>query len=240
MENLLVTNDYASLNEAEDIMVVYDETTDLVWIKTPQPLCGFVDLGLPSGLKWATCNLGANAPEDFGLYFQWGDTLGYTIDDVNKGLKQFTFNDYKHISGGTFFTKYNTNSLSGTVDNKLVLELVDDAAYKNDNTCRMPTKAEIEELAANITYTWETLNVVKGGRFTSNINVNSFFVPAAAYISNGKYAYNGIGTFGYIESSSLYETYPRNQWHYIFDSSDAYMRNGIRNEGYPIRPVRFK
>ena len=66
MESLLVTNDYASLGEAEGLRVVYDKTTDLVWIDTPQPLCGFVDLGLPSGLKWASCNVGAENPEDFG------------------------------------------------------------------------------------------------------------------------------------------------------------------------------
>ena len=59
MKSLLVTNDYVSLSEAESLRVVYDKTTDLVWIDTPQPLCGFVDLGLPSGLKWASSNVGA-------------------------------------------------------------------------------------------------------------------------------------------------------------------------------------
>ena len=85
MKSLIKTNDYASLGEAEGLRVVYDETTDLVWIDTPiQSLYEFVDLGLPSGLKWATTNVGAEKPEDFGLYFAWGETEGYTRNYFRK------------------------------------------------------------------------------------------------------------------------------------------------------------
>ena len=63
----------------DNIRVVYDSINDKVWIETPMlSLYEFVDLGLPSGLKWATTNVGASAPEDFGLYFAWGETEGYT------------------------------------------------------------------------------------------------------------------------------------------------------------------
>ena len=122
MKSLLVTEDYNSLDSTDDIRVVYDKTTDLVWIDIPQPLCGFVDLGLPSGLKWASCNVGAEKPEDFGLYFAWGETEGYTGITSEKG---FYWGDYKYSSGQTSststifkgLTKYNTKSSSGTVDN---------------------------------------------------------------------------------------------------------------------------
>ena len=123
----------------------------------------FVDLGLPSGTKWATTNVGAEKPEDFGLFFAWGETQGYTAEDVEKGVKQFSVSDYK-LCGGSLstLTKYNNNSSYGTVDTLTTLEQVDDAAYQSDNTCRMPTRADFEELIDNTTSTWETLNDVNG------------------------------------------------------------------------------
>ena len=152
MGSLIKTEDYNSLASAEGIRVVYDKTTDLVWIEMPQPLCSFVDLGLPSGLKWASCNIGASKPEDFGLYFAWGETEGYEgITDE----KQFSWSDYKLCGGSnSTLTKYNNNSSYGTVDTLTTLEQVDDAAYQSDNTCRMPTKSDFEELTANTTSTW--------------------------------------------------------------------------------------
>ena len=85
MKSLIKTEDYDSLASAEGLRVVYDKTTDLVWIDTPiQSLYEFVDLGLPSGLKWASCNVGAEKPEDFGLYFAWGETEGYTRNYFRK------------------------------------------------------------------------------------------------------------------------------------------------------------
>ena len=237
MESLLVTNDYASLSEAEGLRVVYDKTTDLVWIEMPQPLCRFVDLGLPSGRKWASCNVGAEKPEDFGLYFAWGETQGYTGDDVKNFKKQFSWSDYKLCGGSSStLTKYNTNSSYGTVDNKLVLEQVDDAAYQSDNTCRMPTKSDFEELTANTTSTWETLNGVNGRRFTSKTNGNSIFVPAAGSYSVG--SVYSVGSDGYLWSSSLSESNSRGAWSLGFYSSDVYM-NGIsyRLNGYTVRAV---
>ena len=114
------------------------------WSVLEKPeLYEWVDLGLPSGLKWADKNVGAEKPEDFGLYFAWGETQGYTgITDE----KQFSWSDYKLYCGSNkTLTKYNTNSSYGTVDNLTTLEQVDDAAYTSDKTCRMPTRAELEE-----------------------------------------------------------------------------------------------
>ena len=241
MKSLINTEDYNSLASAEDIRVVYDKTTDLVWIDTPQPLCGFVDLGLPSGLKWASCNVGAEKPEDFGLYFAWGETQGYSGITSDKG---FYWGDYKYSSGQTSststsfkgLTKYNTNSASGTVDNLTVLEQVDDAAYTSDKTCRMPTRADFEELIANTTSVWETLNGVNGRRFTSKTNGNSIFVPAAGFCLSG--SVRNVGSYGYLWSSSLYESNPRSGWYLGFNSDNVGVNDsGGRCNGFTVRAV---
>ena len=194
----------------------------------------FVDLGLPSGTLWADRNVGASKPEEFGLYFAWGETQGYSgITDE----KQFSWSDYKLCGGSSStLTKYNTNSSFGTVDNKLVLEQVDDAAYQSDNTCRMPTRAELEELTANTTSTWETLNGVNGMRFTSKINGNSIFVPAAGYCNYGS-VYN-IGSFGHLWSSSLKESNPRNGWYLYFNSGNVDMYGNNRYDGFTVRAIK--
>ena len=201
----------------------------------------FVDLGLPSGLKWASCNVGASKPEDFGLYFAWGETQGYSGITSDKG---FYWGDYKYSSGQTSststefkgLTKYNTKSSSGTVDNLTTLEQVDDAAYTSDNTCRMPTKADFEELIANTTSTWETLNDVNGRRFTSKTNGNSIFVPVAGICNFGS-AYNG-GSRGYLWSSSLNESDPWYSWYLYFNSGSVYVSNGGRCHGFSVRAIK--
>ena len=241
MESLLVTNDYASLGEAESLRVVYDKTTDLVWIDTPS-LYEFVDLGLPSGLKWATTNVGAEKPEEYGLYFAWGETEGYSSIYSRKG---FYWGIYKFTTAATGatdvtfrggLTKYNTNSASGTVDNLTTLELVDDAAYVSDNTCRMPTQADLEELTANTISTWETLNGVDGRRFTSKTNGNSIFVPTAGFCNN-----DSIANIRYrccLWSSSLDESNPDKGWYLFLNSTHMFMDKIFRRNGLSVRAVK--
>ena len=194
----------------------------------------FVDLGLPSGLKWATCNVGATKPEDFGLYFAWGETQGYTgITDE----KQFSWSDYKLCDGSSnILTKYSTKSSYGTVDNLTTLEQVDDAAYTSDNTCRMPTKAELEELTANTTSTFETLNGVNGRRFTSKTNGNSIFVPAAGGCGNG--SVDSVGSVCLLWSSSLYDNSPKSGWFLYFYSGGVSMYGSTRCDGLTVRAVQ--
>lgn len=201
----------------------------------------FVDLGLPSGTLWATCNVGATKPEEFGLYFAWGETEGYTAEDVNNDVKQFSWADYKLCGdSSSTLTKYNNNSSYGTVDNLTTLELSDDAAYASDNTCRMPTKADFEELTANTTSTWETLNGVNGIRFTSKANGNSIFVPAAGLCYDG--SVDGVGSLGYLWSSSLSKSYSKGAWSLGFNSDDVSMGDGYGDRycGFIVRPVQNK
>ena len=156
----------------------------------------WVDLGLPSGLKWATCNVGANSPEEYGDYFAWGET---------QPKDYYNWSTYKWCNGGRYsMTKYCTDSYYGTVDNKTTLELTDDAARVNwGGKWRMPTTAEQNELGntSNCTWTWTTQNGVNGYKVTSKKNGNSIFLPAAGYRGNDDLS--GAGSYGGYWSSSL-------------------------------------
>ena len=209
---------------------------NLFIIDTPQ-VYEWVDLGLPSGLKWADRNIGAIKPEDYGLYFAWGETEGYNGITADK---QFSWEDYKWCNGSnTTLIKYNTNSSYGTVDNLTNLEQVDDAAYASDNTYRMPTKSDLQELIDNTTFTWETLNGVNGGRFTGT-NGNSIFIPAAGFCSWGEV--EDAGSWVFLWSSSLYDSW--NGWNLHFDSCEDYDSGGMfinpgdRSSGNSVRAVK--
>lgn len=156
----------------------------------------YVDLGLPSGMLWATCNVGAKKPTDYGLYFQWGDTIGYPKEQIGKD-KKFDWSDYKFSIDGSFknFSKYNTAGAT--------LELEDDAAHINmGGDWHMPTPAQIQELINETTSTWEAQNGVNGRLFTSKIDSSkSIFIPAAGYAWGGSLSYSG--SFVRVWSSML-------------------------------------
>ena len=147
----------------------------------------FVDLGLPSGTLWATMNVGASEATDAGLYFQWGDTSGYTADQVGgiNDKKYFSWSDYKWSIDGSSsnFRKYTTKGD--------MLELEDDAAHVNmGGDWHMPTPAQFREFKDNTTNAWTTLDGVNGVKFTSK-NGKSIFIPAAGYAANGFVDENG-------------------------------------------------
>ena len=215
----------------------------------------FVDLGL--SVKWATCNVGAEKPEDYGMYFAWGEPDGYYAayesgslvikdkdgNDTNAKSSGFDWTDYKWSNGDSYsITKYCVDSSYGTVDNKTVLEQVDDAAYVSDNTCRMPTYAEIEELITSTTSAWTTNynnSGVSGMIFKSKVDTNkSIFVPAAGYVSDG--SLYDVGSNGYLWSSSLYESDSRYAWHLYFYSSGVYSNYYRRYYGFSVRLVQDK
>lgn len=190
----------------------------------------WVDLGLPSGTKWATCNVGADSPEDYGDYFAWGETTPKSTYD---------WSTYKWCNASyDTQTKYCTDSEYGTVDNKTTLELSDDAAYVNwGSSWRMPTKAEQDELtnANYTTWTWTTQNGVNGYKVTSKTNGNSIFLPAAGY----RYYSDLIndGSYGYYWSSSLYTDYSDVAYDLNFRSSDVDWDDNSRDLGQSVRSV---
>ncbi len=188
----------------------------------------YVDLGLPSGLLWATCNVGADKPEDYGDYFAWGET---------ETKSTYNWSTYKWCNDGDYhkLTKYNTYSSYGTVDNRTVLDPEDDAARANwGGAWRMPTREEMNELYANCTWTWTTQNGVNGRKFTGS-NGNSIFLPAAGCYYNG--SLYGAGSGGYYWSSSLYTDNPYDAYYLYFSSGDVRMDYYGRNYGQSVRPV---
>ena len=188
----------------------------------------YVDLGL--SVKWATCNVGATKPEEYGDYFAWGEVEPKDYYDWSS--------TYKWYNGSSDTqTKYCTNSNYGTVDNKTVLEAADDAARANlGGSWRMPTEAEQDELREKCTWTWTTQNGVSGCKVTSKINGNSIFLPAAGYRSGSSLYRPGI--YGYFWSSSLYSDSPSNAYYLFFNYSsyvDWYYDS--RYFGHSVRPV---
>ncbi len=192
----------------------------------------FVDLGLPSGTLWATCNVGAANPEDFGNYYAWGETTTKEI---------YNYETYIYAEGSSYndprFTKYCDYSYYGNdgfVDSLTTLEMSDDAATVNwGEDWRMPTMDELYELINNCTHEWTTQNGVNGFLFTG-INGNSIFFPAASRIEGNS---SGSNT-GLYWSSSLAG---RDAYMFSFNNSGAcYVSSCPRVNGLPVRPIRMK
>ena len=194
----------------------------------------YVDLGLPSKTLWATCNIGASKPEEFGLYFAWGETQGYT-SDASDGHK-FEIKNYKWYDFNSKYPKllkYRINR-NGIADKK-VLDPEDDAATVNwGSKWQIPSLKQIKELCDS-TYTtaeWTTLNGVTGRKITSRKNGNSIFLPAANIIitagSSGIY-WSRTLYMGMDDDAVTLEFY-KDKW--FFDSHTP------RYYGLRIRPVR--
>jgi hypothetical protein len=165
----------------------------------------YVDLGLPSGTKWATMNVGATSETDYGLYFQWGDTQGYTASQVGsgEGQKAFTWNDYKWTEdGGSTMSKYTGSDGDG----KTILDLEDDAvAVAWGGSWKMPTAEQCQELIDNTNNEWTTVNNVDGYKFTNKTDSSKYiFIPAAGGAENG--SIHDVGSIGFVQSSSLYSS----------------------------------
>ena len=187
----------------------------------------YVDLGL--SVKWATCNVGASSPSDYGGYYAWGETATKT---------SYTWGTYKHCKGTrSTLTKYCTTSTFGTVDNKTVLESSDDVAHvKWGGSWRMPTNDEWKELCNSCTWTWTTKNGVDG--YEVSKNGNSIFLPAAGYRSGSSVHLTGYGSYW---SSSLNTSIPISARYCGFSSSSSNPSAlGDRYDGYPVRPVIAK
>ena len=185
----------------------------------------YVDLGL--SVKWATCNVGANAPEEYGDYFAWGETQTKSTYD---------WSTYKWCNGSPYtLTKYCTDSDCGTVDNKTVLDKEDDAAAVNwGGSWRMPSDDELTELRTECTWTWTTQNGVNGYIVTGP-NGNSIFLPTAGVClySNLNFA----GSEGWYWSSSLRTGGPYNACSVYFDSNSVNWNTFDRCYGQSVRPV---
>ena len=181
----------------------------------------YVDLGLPSGLKWAKCNLGASKPSDYGDYYAWGEIEPKTTD--------YSWATYKWGTESNM-TKYNNT------DSKTTLEAADDAATaKLGSPWRMPTNDEIQELIDKCTWTWTTQDGVKGYE-VKGPNGNSIFLPVAGNRTGSRLDHAGV--YGYYRSSSLSTGNSNKARGLYFNSSKRGLDIFGRCYGFTVRPVR--
>jgi len=209
----------------------------------------WVDLGLPSGTKWATCNIGADNPQDYGNYYAWGETT--TKETYN--WETYKYGTYDYDGDYSKLTKYNPS------DSKTTLDLSDDAAAANwGGKWRMPTKIQQDELFNECYWVWtESYNnsnvkgyivykaksssdkgkkIYSSGAPSSSYTLSDahIFLPAAGFRSYGDL--NFAGSDGYYWSSSLYAGDPDGAWDVSF-GSDVGNNNGNRYYGQPVRAV---
>lgn len=194
----------------------------------------YVDLGLPSGTLWATCNVGSNTPEGYGDYYAWGETETKELYDWKSYKYGRFFNEQYELN------KYCTDScygINGFVDNLPVLEPDDDVARVcwGEGWC-MPTIGEWEELFLNTTGEWTKLNDVKGWRCTAS-NGNSLFLPAAGYWWDD--AFNA--DLGLYWSRSINKEFPYRAWGFHFNCDSSHLcGSSDRNRGQTVRAVRCR
>ena len=185
-----------------------------------------IDLGLPSGTKWANMNVGAGSPEEYGDYYAWGEII------PNKA-SAYTEDNYKwYDSSADDMSKYNDT------DNKMTLDLADDVAnVVMGGNWHMPTSAQCAEFLDNTTSSWTTNyngTGVAGMIFTSNNNGNSIFFPAAGVVVDGGSV--GQGEWFNVWSSSRYSS-SWSAWRMGGDSGGRYLGGSRRYGGLSVRGV---
>ena len=182
----------------------------------------FVDLRLPSGLLWAKCNVGATSPEQAGLYFAWGETVGYTAEQVEKGERLFDSASYNAGSAASISTD---------------LTLEQDAAHVNlGGSWRMPTYDEWKELFdyCNVMWTDDYNGTgVKGHILTSKVNGKSVFFPAAGYCLDS--SVDSVGSNG-LYWETTWDS-PSEAWNLFFESGDQFLFDIDRYYGFSVRGV---
>lgn len=214
--------------------------SNLIEINEEDLPTGVVDLGLPSGLKWASCSIGADKPCDSGLLFQFGRVDGCAYDDANH---QFSSTNPPITTSGKTY---------GADD---VLSPDDDAAYQATNgKLRMPTVTEIDELLSDITNEWcqckvlgedHTTHTVYGRLFTSKADESKkIFIPAVGYFDGRNGTFNSAcsdgyeWSAGYVWSASVNSSGANYAYHLCFGSDYCYCNSNDRSNGYSVRGVQ--
>lgn len=185
----------------------------------------FVDLGL--SVKWASCNLGAMTPTEFGMYYAWGETDTIVSSSQYKWYDNFTQK----------YSKYVLTEYYGKMDNKYRLDAEDDVAnVYGGPDWRIPTDKEVKELVDSCYWTWTYVNGVAGYQVRSPKNGNSIFLPSAGVVWDSIPQSQGYS--GYYLTNTLYTQYNSSFCNNLyFDELGFYLTNDNRNLGYTVRPV---
>ena len=193
----------------------------------------YVDLGLPSGTMWATCNVGATKPEDSGLLFQFGRVDGYKYGDTNHKFRT----NAQNLEDGSTSEYIPITSSSKTYKVNDILDLADDAANVNmGGKWKMPTQTQYSEMFNNTTHKVETINGVKGMLFTSNINNKILFIPFAGYWCNGSFA--AAGSYASVWSSQVLPSNVNSACRLsCYSNGYAYIDYDTRYDAFSVRGV---
>ena len=224
--------------EAGKFYTMYDKDNGLIFKGSSSntvPTPSAIDLGL--SVKWASFNLGASSRTESGDYYGWGEFKATSTSGWTGG--------YRFVSGYSNnepqFTKYNTKSTYGPIDNNTVLDAVDDVVnVKLGGKWRMPTKEEMEELLTQCTWTWKAIDDV-GGYSVQGSNGKSIFIPLTGWKDGGQVK---LTDHGFYWTSSLYTDVPTAAHYLTFykNSLGSYreVKQAPRYYGLPIRPVQEK
>lgn len=196
--------------------------------------CPYVDLGLKDGALWATCNIGAEHPWEYGDYFMCGDTTPAT--NIN-----CCWENYKYGESRTQLTKYNNSKKFGVVDKKKTLDNNDDMAMVNSNNMfKLPTEENIDNLINDTECQPTTINDIKGYTLISKSNGKSIFLPLSGHKQGAKVY--GIGNYAFISSANLSNTNndPANVISLGMMDNSIYIANTQRHDGLVIRPILNK
>lgn len=244
MKNILITENILSLDDAESTRIVYDKTNDCLHIQTKEPY-KFIDLGL--SVKWATYNLGATKEDEVGALYAWGETTGYFCrengmefitepyggSDTKYG-KAFWNGDYKFYTYSDGYIKYNE------IDGISELYTEDDAAYYLNNTMRIPSEVNCEELINNTTLEIITINNVSGVQLTSTVEGytdKSIFIPMFKYAANGSLnLYANNCNFWLRNKSNNGDMFAKT----FSYNENVEIKDMVKYIGLPIRPVKEK
>ena len=213
------TTYYVRAYATNEVGTAYGEEVSFTTLETNANGREYVDLGL--SVKWATCNIGATSPEEYGDYFAWGETS--------------TKSDYSSSNCPTYGLSISQLQSQGYIDSEGNLTSQYDAATANwGGDWRMPTEAEQEELLNNCTWTWTTQNGVNGYK-VEGPNGNSIFLPAAGYLDGSSLSYAGSG--GGYWSSAPNESNGNGACGLYFYSDDRILLYNYRYYGHSVRSI---
>lgn len=182
----------------------------------------YVDLGLPSGLKWAICNVGATSPEQPGMYFAWGETKGYTSDDIYSNVRSFNVSEY-------------TGNSASLISDDLI-DKCDAVHSYMGGSWRTPINKDFTELIKNTYKTWiDDYNKtgVSGLLLTSKTNGNSIFFPASGFCYNSLIGRMGSGGFYWTASIDSYV----DAWYMYLGEKNQFVLSDARYCGFTLRGV---
>ena len=194
-------NESDAIKKTYDVLYYIKPLGSMKIMTTPHYIA--IDLGLPSGLKWAKMNIGATKETDYGLYFQWGETVGYA---------DASHSTWSTCPGNGGNSDYNADSIAAwDAENLLdgtLKPAVDAATVNMGSKWRMPTKEDCIELFNNTDLTSVEIDGVKGGKFSHKTDPSKYiFLPFAGAAVEGSFTVNGAG--GLIWSSSVDSDYPQ-------------------------------